>query len=248
MSKPKRFVAVTDSHGDKLDPESDSALTSFMADFKPDVRVHLGDAFDFASLRNGASAEEKAISLDSDWDAGTDFMRRFFSGRGENYFLEGNHDRVRLENFTANGNALIRDAANAGIKKLDQLYKKCRCTAFPYDSRLGVLRIGNLKFIHGYSCGIGATAKHARVYGNVIHGHTHVIECVAVESDLGSKEARAIGAMCRIDMPYNARQMNKLRHANGFAYGFLFDSGDYQIFQARKIDGRFYAATDIRTF
>jgi hypothetical protein len=248
MANPRRFVAVADSHGDQLDPESDSALTAFMADFKPTVRIHLGDAFDFVALRNGASPEEKAVSLDNDWKVGGDFMRRFFDGGKENFFLEGNHDRVRLENFTGNHNALIRDAADDGIKKLDALYRKCRCKSFPYDSRLGVLRLGDLKCIHGYACGVGATAKHARVYGNVIHGHTHVIECVAVESDLGSKEARAIGAMCRIDMPYNSRQMNKLRHANGFAYGFLFESGEYQIFQARKIDGRFYAATDIRTF
>lgn len=246
MASPKKFVVVADSHGSQLDPESDAALMGFIREFKPDVRIHLGDAFDFAALRNGASKEEQAISLDDDWECGGDFMRRFFDGGKENYFLEGNHDRVRLENFTNNHNAMIRDAALDGIEQLDWLYRKCRCKHFPYDSRLGVLRLGHLKAIHGYAAGIGATAKHARVYGNVLHGHTHTIECVTVESDDGCKEARAIGAMCRLDMAYNSRQMNKLRHANGFAYGFLFPSGEYQIFQARKIGGRFYVATDIQ--
>ena len=67
----------------------------------------------------------------------------------------------------------------------------------------------------------------------------------ASEFDLVS-EARGIGACCRLDMPYNAHQTGKLRHQNAFCYGLLFEDGTYQINQAKKIDGRFYVASDFR--
>ena len=161
--------------------------------------------------------------------------------------LTGNCERVFKLADSCSG--LARDYARDGVKRFEQLMKKCRVSQhLPYDSRLGVLRLGNLKMVHGYACGIGAGSKMARAYGNVLFGHVHTIEVAAVDSDEGPKEARCIGALCKTDMPYNAHQLNKLRHSNGFAYGYLFENGDYQLFQARKIDGRFYAACDIHTY
>lgn len=248
MASPKRFVAVADSHGDMIDEESEKAVLAFISDFKPSVRVHLGDAFDFRCLRRGASDEEKADSLEDDWQMGTDFLRKFFDGGKENVYLNGNHCQ-RVFKLADSCSGLARDYARDGVKRFEQLMKKCRVSQhLPYDSRLGVLRLGNLKMVHGYACGIGAGSKMARAYGNVLFGHVHTIEVAAVDSDEGPKEARCIGALCKTDMPYNAHQLNKLRHSNGFAYGYLFENGDYQLFQARKIDGRFYAACDIHTY
>jgi hypothetical protein len=248
MSKPRRFIAVADSHGDMLDPRSGEAVLTFIQDFKPEVRIHLGDAFDFRALRRGASEEEKAEGLSEDWEAGTDFLRKFYAGGKENHFLIGNHD-TRLWNLLNNVQGRVREYAQDGVKRFDQLMRRCKAHALPYDARRGVLQIGHLKCIHGYAAGEGATAKHARTYGCVIHGHTHVIDVTAVPSDDAMpREARAIGALCQLDMPYNAHLIGKLRHSNGFAYGFLFPGGDYQIFQARKIDDHFYAAQTIATY
>ncbi len=248
MSKPKRFVVVADSHGDMIDPVTEQAVHEFIADFKPSVRIHLGDSLDLRSLRRGASDEEKAQSLENDWDHATEFLRKYYSGGKENFMLLGNHD-ARLWNVADSTSGVVRDYAQEGIKRFAFLMKQCRVTkTLPYDARLGVLRLGHLKFIHGYAAGIGAGTKHARAFGSCCYGHTHTIEVTAVDSDDGPKEARAIGALCQTDMGYNAHHLGKLRHSNGFAYGFMFDSGDYQIFQARKIDGKFYAATDVKTY
>ena len=241
----RRFVVASDSHGDQIDPATESALLSFVHDFKPQVRIHAGDVFDFRNLRRGASDDEKAHSLEDDWRMGSDFMRRFFDGGKENHFLRGNHDE-RLWHFAHSATGLLRDYAHDGIARVEKLVKQSRARMLPYDSRLGVLKLGALKVIHGYAAGIGAARKHAIVYRNVLFGHTHNCDVASAESDEGVSEARGIGACCRLDMPYNAHQTGKLRHQNAFCYGLLFEDGTYQINQAKKIDGRFYVASDFR--
>lgn len=241
----RRFVVASDSHGDQVDPETERALFAFIADFKPQLRIHAGDAWDFRNLRRGASDDEKAHSLEDDWQAGSDFLRRFFDGGRENHFLRGNHDE-RLWHFAHSATGLLRDYAHDGIARVEKLVKQSRAKMLPYDSRLGVLKLGALKVIHGYAAGIGAARKHAIVYRNCLFGHTHNCDVAGAESDEGVSEARGIGACCRLDMPYNAHQTGKLRHQNAFCYGLLFEDGTYQINQAKKIDGRFYVASDFR--
>jgi predicted phosphodiesterase len=241
----RRFVVASDSHGDQIDATTETALLSFIADFKPQIRIHAGDVFDFRNLRRGASDDEKAHSLEDDWRMGSDFMRRFFDGGRENHFLRGNHDE-RLWNFAHSATGLLRDYAHDGIARVEKLVAKSRARMLPYDSRIGVLKLGALKVIHGYAAGIGAARKHAIVYRNCLFGHTHNCDVAGAESDEGVSEARGIGACCRLDMPYNAHQTGKLRHQNAFCYGLLFSDGTYQINQAKKIDGRFYVASDFR--
>ena len=245
MTTHRRFVVASDSHGDQVDPDTERALFAFIADFKPQIRIHAGDIFDFRNLRRGASDDEKAHSLEDDWRMGSDFMRRFFDGGKENHFLRGNHDE-RLWHFAHSATGLLRDYAHDGIARVEKLVKKSRARMLPYDSRLGVLKLGALKVIHGYAAGIGAARKHAIVYRNVLFGHTHNCDVAGAESDEGVSEARGIGACCRLDMPYNAHQTGKLRHQNAFCYGLLFADGTYQLNQAKKIDGRFYVASDFR--
>lgn len=242
----RRFVVASDSHGDQVDPETERALFAFIADFKPQVRIMAGDAWDFRNLRRGASDDEKAHSLEDDWQAGSEFLRRFFDGGKENHFLRGNHDE-RLWSFADSATGLLRDYAHDGIARVNALMAKSRAKMLPYDSRLGVLKLGALKVIHGYAAGIGAARKHAIVYRNCLFGHTHNCDVAGAESDEGVSEARGIGACCKLDMPYNAHQTGKLRHQNAFCYGLLFDDGTYQLNQAKKIKGRFYAASDFRS-
>ena len=242
----RRFVVASDSHGDQVDPETERALFAFIADFKPQLRIHAGDAWDFRNLRRGASDDEKAHSLEDDWQAGSDFLRRFFDGGRENHFLRGNHDE-RLWHFAHSATGLLRDYAHDGIKRVEKLAAKSRARMLPYDSRLGVLKLGALKVIHGYAAGIGAARKHAIVYRNCLFGHTHNCDVAGAESDEGVSEARGIGACCKLDMPYNAHQTGKLRHQNAFCYGLLFEDGTYQLNQAKKIQGCFYAASDFRS-
>lgn len=247
--KGKRFVIVGCSHGDMIDPVAEKAVLEFIKDFKPQIRTHLGDGFDFRNLRRGASDEEKAGSLQDDWDMGSDFLRRFYAGGQINHYLGGNHCWKRLNDFTNASNGVMRDYANDAMKKFRQLIEgRCRAKLLPYDARLGILRMGHMKNVHGFFSGKNAPARHAAVFGNVIHAHTHAITVCPVESDRGPEEARGIGCLCKVDMEYNATQTNKLMHANGWAYGHLYDEGTYDIFQARRLNDSFIAAHEIKAY
>lgn len=205
-----------------------------------------GDLWDFRNLRKGASDDEKASSLVDDWEAGLDFSSAFFSGGKENHFLYGNHD-ARLHHFAASCVGVLRDYANDGIKRAEGHFKKVKARTLPYDSALGVLDLGKLRIIHGFHAGMSAARQHANIYGNCLFGHVHTIESAPVAA-LEPAEARSIGCMCIRDMDYANAKTGKLRWAQGFAFGLIFQDGSYHLEQARKIDGRFICATDFRTY
>ena len=43
MKGDRRFVVISDNHGDMVDEVAAKALESFLSDFDPEVRVHAGD-------------------------------------------------------------------------------------------------------------------------------------------------------------------------------------------------------------
>lgn len=212
-----------------------------MADWKPEIRVHGGDNWDFRNLRKGASDDEKAQSLAADWEAGSDFMRRYFDGGRENIFLRGNHDE-RLYDFTRNATGIIRDFANDGVKRLEGIVRQSHARMLPYDSALGVYELGKLTVIHGYFHGVNACRQHANTYRNCVFGHVHTFESAPVPS-LKPASADSVPCLCIRDMDWVNKKTAKLRWAQGWAYGLLFANGDYVLHKVRKIDGRFHAAT-----
>jgi predicted phosphodiesterase len=244
--KPRRFVVASDNHGDMADATATEALFSFLADYQPEIRIHAGDNWDFRNLRKGASDDEKAASLEDDWTHGTRFLEKFFKGGTTKVFLRGNHDE-RLWDFRESATGLLRDYAAEGIKRVEALTRKLGVKMLPYDAADGIYELGKLTVLHGYHCGVGAARQHANIYGNAIFGHVHTIESAPVASREPA-EARSIGCLCKRDMGYINRKTAKLRWAQGWAYGVLFDDGTYQLFQTRNIGGRFYAATEIKSY
>jgi hypothetical protein len=223
-----------------------NALFAFIDDWKPEIRVHMGDNWDFRNLRKGASDDEKAASMKDDWEYGTEFLRKFFAGGKIKAFLRGNHDE-RIWDLTKSSRGLKRDYAFQGVQRIEQLVTKLHAEMFPYDSALGIFKLGHLNTLHGYHSGIGACRQHAAIYGNCLIGHVHTIESSPV-SALEPAEARSIGCLCIRDMDYLNKKTGKLRHAQGWAYGLLFPDGHYQLFQTRKLNDRFYASTSITEY
>lgn len=247
MRHCRRFVMVADSHGDCLDPVAEKALFSFISDFKPTVRLHLGDLWDFRNLRNGAGEKELAESMEPDWDAGKEFFLRYFPKGTENHLLLGNHD-ARMWEAASDIDGVKRDYAQGKLKEIKALAAKRRVKTYPYDSRLGVLNIGHLRAIHGYASGRNAGTVHARTYGNSFFGHVHEVSTNPVENLTGPAEARCIGCLTRTDMAYNSRGLAKLRHRNGFLAGLLFSDGTYHSQQISRVGDSFYAPTDFKAY
>lgn len=242
----KRFTICSDIHGSLLDPVAVKACLSFVREYKPEIRVIAGDLFDFAAIRNGASVEERAMSMRDDFEAGSRFAREFFKGGKENHLMLGNHD-VRAWDLRDSTDAVRADLGQMMVRDIEGLARGCKAKLWPYDSREGVLEIGHLKVVHGYHTGVSACASHSRIYGNVVFGHVHSIENYQTPG-LRQQEARAIGCLCNLNPDYANRKTGKLRWAHGWAAGHVFEDGTYSIFQVRGVNGQFHAPSAFRFY
>lgn len=228
MPKRTRFVACSCTHGDMADTGAVAKFRAFVDDYKPAIRVHLGDAVDLRWLRQGAGDDERRDDVDADFEAGCEFLRWY----EPTHYLLGNHE-YRLVKGAQSSWGALRRLCDDLLEQLREAAGKAQIA--PYCKRNGVVRIGDLACVHGYSHGKNATERHANAYGNVIMGHTHSISRVPVEG-VPPKEGRSIGCLCRLDLPYNAAILGALRHQHGFVYGET-DGERTWVFQAESQDG-----------
>jgi predicted phosphodiesterase len=248
MAKPIKFIAAGDLHGDEQDRKTVKALLAFAEDYQPDLVVMTGDLWDFRAIRKGAGDEDQASSLEEDWQAGEDFLRKFFSYGDERIFLRGNHDE-RIFDLSQNAKSgVARDYANDGIENIEALLKELRARMFPYDSVSGVYACGSLKFVHGYGHSMHAAKQHADAYGNVLFGHTHAIDYFKSVS-IDSREAWNIGCLSNLAPSYNRNQMRRMRWQHGFAYGLIhLEDKSHDVFLAKQRGGKFVVPTTVRSF
>jgi predicted phosphodiesterase len=240
MSRWKKFLVASDVHGDHQDKKACAVFFKFADLWKPDIRVMAGDLWDFRPLRKKACEEERRESMVKDFQAGLTWLRRF----RPNIFLRGNHDE-RLYDLAEADNGVLSDYAIQGTGEIRRELDRLKCRMLPYDKRNGVLRLGHLKIIHGYASGVNASRSHANVYGSCLFGHTHAIDESAIPG-LDRRVARNIGCLCALDMVYNRAQLTTLKQAHGFAYG-ISDSrtGEFRVWQAEEISGKWVLPTDI---
>jgi hypothetical protein len=72
-----RFCALGDNHGALIHRADAEAFFEFNRTFKPNLKVHLGDNFDFANLRRGADPREEGDDMEPDLTAGFMFLEKF---------------------------------------------------------------------------------------------------------------------------------------------------------------------------
>lgn len=239
----QRFIFASDLHGDQQNHAVVKSLFDFTAEFKPHIKIFGGDLFDLRAIRRGASAEEQAESMMVDWQDGCQFLRDW----KPKFVLEGNHDQ-RLYNLAESSNGIKADYASRGLDELKKLYRKLNIHHFRYHKREGVLKIGNVRFLHGYHHGINACRQHALVYGSCIFGHIHAADSVSIPG-LERRIAMSAGALCNLDMPYNLAHTSTLRHSNGFIYGTINSkTGQWQAFHAISSGEKFLLPTGWREF
>lgn len=236
----KRFIVASDVHGDQQDPSANSTLFNFMKMWKPHIRIMAGDLWDFRPLRGKASEDEKRESMREDFEAGERWFKQF----KPQYFLRGNHDQ-RLWDLAEHGDGVRADYAGDLIERVETSLGLLDCKMLPYHKREGVLRIGSLKVIHGFSCGVYASRQTALIYGSCLFGHVHTIDEHAIPG-LERRVARSIGCLCKLDLEYADRMPTTLRHAHGFAYGVIDEvKGHYHVWQAESVEGVWMLPSDI---
>jgi hypothetical protein len=236
-----RFTFGTDLHGDRQDDDAVRAFYEFDKIWKPSIRIFGGDLIDLRALRKGASQEERCESMRADIDSG----RHFLSHWKPNFWLRGNHDERLWETASTARDGLVADYAQRGCSEFETLCARLKTKILPYHKRDGVLRIGHLKLLHGFHCGVYAARQTALIYGSCLFGHIHCIDEHAI-AGLERRVARAVGALCQLDMEYNSRQPNTLRQAHGWAYGIISKTGEYYAWQAEKIGGIWIVPTETK--
>jgi len=238
---PLRFVFVSDTHGDEIDTEVRDVFFEWLADFKPDVRIHGGDAFDMRCFRKKASDEEQRDGLAADIEAGCDFMRKF----KPTHWLRGNHDE-RLWDVIASDDKKLSGYCGMLADQINESVGK-KCATLPYDKRRGVLRLGATSFVHGYNAGIYAARQAALVYGDVVMGHIHRVDSHPIPG-LDKRNGRSAGCLCKLGMSYNRAALGTLSQDHGWGFGVVNPHGPVTYVQAHKQSGKWVIPSEMKEY
>ena len=252
MSNILRFVAVGDNHGHLCDGDTVEALATFVGRWKPQIRIHLGDCYDFGAWRRGASQEEQEEGIDEDLKAGNYFIRKVLK---PTIYVQGNHD-IRAEEQMQSRNGDRKENAERAVRSIAETLHKVGCREiYRYQVKgkkredVNRFRVGKLAGCHGFKAGVAATRETARTLGRpgdvVIHGHTHEFSLCTIEH----LEAPIVGvsAMCCMDVTkadYALRRLATTKWDNGWLHGVIDeDTGDCKVWTAHRFQGKFIYST-----
>lgn len=235
MSKLKKIVVCSDTHGDQQNETAVKLFHEFCKDYKPELRLHLGDYVNAEAFRNGAGDHERRVGIKADVDRAFEFLSKF----RPTHLLDGNHDD-RLPLYVRHSPGPLADYVAGTLEDLNKLTTRLKTQRLPYDKRRGVLQIGNLKALHGFFCGVNAPQMHARAFGSCIFGHTHRFSAVSVPGahSGGRAVARGVGCLANLDMDFNSRQVDSLSQAQGWMYGVMDGQGRYWLNNAEIVEGK----------
>jgi hypothetical protein len=210
----KRWVAVGDNHGNLIHRPTAQRFFDFCKDYKPQIRIHLGDCWDFANLRRGADPREEGDDMEPDLNAGFAFLERF----RPTVFLTGNHDH-RLWRLQDDARGLVRQYAKDGVRSILKYLDGIGCFFVgDYDIR-NVYKLGPVTFLHGFSANINAPAEHAGIYGDCVMGHLHRNEKKRAKR-FGGATGTCVGGLGDFDrMTYASQRLATHMWGRGWAYG-----------------------------
>lgn len=242
-----RFVDVGDTHGNQIDPVLEEKFFAWLKDWKPQIRIHGGDVYDFAALRKKASESERQTAIAPDYEAGNDFLKRLFDGGEARFFTRGNHDERIFDAAQEGRDAALTHYASKIVTEIGVLMRKLKTTMLPYHVKNGVLDYHGLRTIHGYAAGVTSARKFATVYGTCLYNHTHSMDVCPVERWPEPAVAYGSGCLMKPHQNFNRSQIATLRHENGWLYGYT-DGTRATVFQARYKDGRVIATDGLKIF
>jgi hypothetical protein len=230
----KRFTFLSDTHGNKIDNVASHAAMKFVEEFKPHYRFAGGDYYELKAFRRGATKDEKRESMREDRRAAAGWLRWY----RPTHVFEGNHD-VRLRDIARAGNGPLSDYAQETFEEFESVLAELRATYFPYDKRLGRLKINGISFMHGFgNGGQNAARDHAKVYGDCMFGHGHARDEQSVPFDGRDATGHMVPCLCDLDMDFQRSALNTLRHSHGFGFGYFNPDGTHAAYVARITNGK----------
>lgn len=226
----EKSIFMADSHGDLVCPKAIKVFKAFMEEWKPSIKVHLGDAWDFRAIRRSAGPEERAEGIRYDYNCGMELLDWY----RPDYLTLGNHDHRLWRTAGETSNGVLADLCAQKAQETEDELRKMRIKWVPWKVTER-FKIGKLSLIHGFHSSMHPAKAHWEKYGSVIFGHVHAPNDYEARSIDGGS-AHAIGTMAQIDkMSYADAYTAKLGWRQGFAYGLHnTKTGDFKIWQVTK--------------
>ena len=221
----RKWAAVSCTHGADIDPQFRRAFLQFLKDYKPDQRLHLGDAIDLACLRSGARRDpdepDRAESLMEDLLAGLSFLHEM----RPTVYMDGNHE-ARATMLAHSGNQVVAYAAGRVMAHINDEMAKHKCERFPWVGlqRAGIKMLGGTAFLHGALFNVSCARDTAEALGmDCVFGHSHR---VSIESSRTLNPVVGYNIGCGLDLaaPYAASRRQTLGWRHAFAYGEFTDT------------------------
>jgi len=215
-----------------------NAILNLMSDVSFDKMVIIGDYMDYGCISHWNKNRHKTLEmqrLKSDYVIGNtllDEIDKRLPKKCDKYFLKGNHESW--------SNDLLEEipALEGMIEPESMLFLKERgYKTYEYNE---LVKIGRLYCTHGMYCGANPIKKHVdELKVNILFGHTHTLG-MKLFSSAARQIAFAgynIGCVCDLSPDYMKKKANAWTH--GFAIGYFYPNGYFDIQLIRVVDGKF---------
>lgn len=219
MQKPRRWLAVSCSHGHLINKSAAEAVLKFRYEYKPHTVFHLGDFIDADAFRAAAIRSGGGSDIIGDLVYGLDFLRRL---KPTTVFM-GNHEDRLYRVASESKSELVQFAANEVISKIESLISSLKADYVTYSgmSNPGSYReLGGTLFTHGYAYGMMAARDHVESTGRpIVMGHIHKLTAQPGRLP-GAPMGYAVGCLTDIPaMPYAKSRRETATWEHGYAYG-----------------------------
>ena len=218
-------MAVGCSHGNRANPNALAAALLFREKFKPDEVIHLGDAYDLASLRAGSLANPDDSDHADDYLDDIDKGRAFLDALRPTVFIVGNHD-LRALRYTNHPNTWVRVFAQAIWYKLaEPSHKHARVFIRHHDVLpRSWYTLGGYKWGHGLLFGENFLRDTAECWGNTVVAHAHRAGVATGRRD-GNPTCLSPGTLAdAAAMDYALRRRGTLAWSHGIVFGEYTDT------------------------
>jgi hypothetical protein len=239
----EKFMVIGCTHGNHICPDAEAAARRFMNKWKPKHRAHLGDVWDFAGIRKGASPEERMEGIKADYQAGMATLAWF----KPQLLTMGNHDyRIwRVAKECSNG--IMADMASMFCDDIETELRRRRIKWVPsaVDQYLQ-FPCGGPKLLHGYRATMYPAKAHFENWGDCITAHVHKPDTHEARHVDGGT-AHCIGTLADLKkLSYADHTPAKLAWRNSFGYGMINSkTGKWQMYHVIKQGGEWVSPLGI---
>ena len=221
--KPKKFIAISCSHGHLIDRSAAEYVLKFKDELKVSKAFHLGDFIDAGCFRAGALRDGSGGDIVDDLRYGLEFVERF----SPTTLWMGNHEDRLFNLLSESTNELVKFAAGEVVSKIESLARKCKAEIVPYSGTGSVecwRLLGGTAFGHGIMYNEQAARDHAEMLGRpVVFGHVHKILTQAGRCP-GAPQGIAVGCLANIPaMGYSKSRRATASWDLGFVWGEYTD-------------------------